>query len=306
MRYPRCHRRLTASPTARNDTWKSFTWAVEVTVDYADYDTPQANASRIAVTGAPLLNLHNNIANTGAQTLAANTSVQAAQVQFNQPSYSLFLSFNYLVAGTFGIVKVGLDWQDAPTTETVWSDNLYLPGGNTTPDIWLIRGPCLGNQLTVNLLNLDAAQQLTYSVFAWQISQVLPRLQVRYSAVASVMSCPGFSLPDASDHSSGLLGQRQNAALGIGASDGPKLIPTNPGKVFVFANSTSGAADLTVTINAVEPTSMTNQAVALLQSDANGHINQEIWLPGSACTVNMTNHNAAVKSCDWAIVAADY
>ena len=255
--------------------------------------------------GVPLQNLHNQIFSQSG-TVAANAQLAFPAIRFTQPGWELFLTLQLPAAATVPFPQLAFTWVDAATANMVATESWGLVAGSAAlaqANTWQGNGPAIGNELLLSLTNADTAQALTYAIALYQVSQFRASPDIRLNSFQN-FSAPSFSVPDYTSMANNLLGQRQNTALATGASDGPKVLPTFAGDAMLFANTTSGLADLSVIVSALGQPGMSNPAVAVAFTGSTGNLVLPVTLPRVPCSVNMTNHNAGTVHGDWALVTA--
>lgn len=126
-----------------------------------------ADVTGLSVNGVPLLRGTTQLGNASGQTLAALTTITLLNASaINKPGFEAVFKLN-LPAGVgttpFAILVIG--WQDAVTGLQVGIKQYVLTAGNGPTQFctFYISGPCRGNQLQLQLRNMDGAQPLTYS-----------------------------------------------------------------------------------------------------------------------------------------------
>ncbi len=134
--------------------------------DYPDWGVPQAQATDISLTGAPLLRLTSNLGNaTGVNVPAGGQVSLLALAAVNQPSYEATFVVNLPVnAGTIPFLAVTFSWVDATSGQSADIEVFIVPSGNgpAGPIRCYVMGPARGSQLTVTVTNLDPAQAAVF------------------------------------------------------------------------------------------------------------------------------------------------
>lgn len=156
--------------------------------DYPDFQTPQAHATQIAVTGVPLLRATNTLSSGAGDVLAGGASQQLlSSVSVNQPGYEFGISA-YMAAGTGTVpfIALTLYFWDSATGLFANRRDVVVPVGNGPGNALAsyIRGPMHGDMFRVDATNLDPAVAATIQWFANQTSHVYERDEARQFAYA--------------------------------------------------------------------------------------------------------------------------
>jgi hypothetical protein len=264
--------------------------------------------TNISVTGVPLLNLQSVLAFGVAlpATAAAGTSIRfpaAGAITVNQPSFECLLGL-YSNTPNATFAEVIIQWFDT-NSNLITQDIMWCyPGANlaqihnieihgiTKGNSVAVTVSATGNQVTVGTINLyPCSRVIALDTF---------RTQGAGTFANGALTQTGFEM------GSHIMGQRSVAAQGAGATDNTTL-PLCGGKVWVFGNSSSAAADLNLQINtSTDQAPAGNHVVAQLKSDGNGNINTYIHLPQVQCNMAMTNGNAAAKNTQYQLIVAEY
>lgn len=126
--------------------------------DFPDWQAPQAHATAISTTGAPLLRFTSNLGSGSNQALAANlTTTLLNTVSLNQPGYEGVFSLTMPSgSGTVPFVRMVIVWTDATTGLTVGQRTFFMTCGNGQALSYYIHGPTKGNQVSITVTVLDA------------------------------------------------------------------------------------------------------------------------------------------------------
>ncbi len=181
--------------------------------DYQDYQTPQAHADAIYSTTVPIGRKPSNVF-AASSVLAHGQSVTLAnQALITQPSFQLYINLEYATnLGTIPFGMITLDWFDSASGYSEQSDTYWLPGGQLAFCSALVTGPCRGDEVTVILTNLEAAQILAYNISLTQTSHIYDQARFIQTDSSAVV---GFTQPG------------KNAQAGILASAAPNVTPGN-------------------------------------------------------------------------------
>jgi hypothetical protein len=145
---------------------------VSVTTDSPDWAPHVALASQVAATGVPLLRGTNKLGSAPAVIIGPGATVQLlTDVPVSQPGYEGLFVLNLPAgAGTTPFASVIFNWFDSVTTFNVDSEFFALTAGNGSANAlqYYVRGPCHGDQLSLQITNLDGAQNMT---LLWVLNQ---------------------------------------------------------------------------------------------------------------------------------------
>lgn len=261
--------------------------------DYADYQTPQAHASAIASTGAPLLRLTGAGTANNSQTLGGASSVNLlTALPWSQPGWEVTILLNLpAAAGTKPWAVLAFTWLDPSGVYQTGSDNVILTAGNgpTNALLFFGRGPAKGGQLTLVLQNIDPAQTLTYSWGIFPASNVWGDTrwkQLSYAATAPV----GFSNPGG-DPVNGIIAAIKPTL--VNGSPQSRLIALANGEWSVATDNSGQANSVTVTIADASSVNLST----LPQFDkctvaAGATDRRELWIPARPVLVTMTDNAA--------------
>lgn len=264
---------------------------------------PGRHANSIANTGVPLLRKHNQILSITTGSVAVGTPFTTAVVPFNQIGYSFFFNV-YVTAGAVqSELEVSVVWLDQATGTAVDQQIYWIQAGSGSGAANSIRitGPTEGN-----------AVQITFSAFGSAITVangVLFQNSTTYTQhhplSLSVTTLAGIANPAAlNDTLSNSLGSIVVVGLATGGNQ-INFLPLYTGRVWLWAASSSAAADCTVLINNNSDQGASgNKTIFQQTTDSQGHLNTFLSLPRSECYVNITNNNAAAKTVSWSIVMA--
>lgn len=132
--------------------------------DYPDFQTPQANATAISTTGAPLLTLSTVLVNANQYVIAGGGTSIPTILTFGQPGYEIFIQLSIPAGATIPFADVDLTWSDAGGANTVGEEKWILAAGSAASYTYTGTGPTKGSRLSFKITNLDPAQTLTATV----------------------------------------------------------------------------------------------------------------------------------------------
>lgn len=166
--------------------------------DYPDWQTPQAHATQIALTGVPLLRATNNLGTTFGTTLAGGASTQLVpSIAVNQPGYELTVEVSMPASsGTIPFVHIALLWWDSASGLFGNRRDIVMAAGNAPANqqTYYAFGPMHSDMFRVDAINLDPAVTATLNWTVNQTSHVFERDQAyQYSYEGTAPN--GFSNP---------------------------------------------------------------------------------------------------------------
>ena len=259
-----------------------------MTVDYADYQTPQAHASSIAATGVPLLTLSTNVVNDVARAVPFGGAKQT--VVTNAPVTQIGYEVNITAliaagAATIPTLTVDLIWNDSVTNTIVGHETWTMVMGTASGGSQHIgTGPTKGNRLTITVSNNDSAANATVTTVINQNSRVYGRDDWRTEGFNTV---PNVTVTAHNQQGNTLI-QFLSAALGIGAS-AKRLLGLYAGKVTVVAFSTTSQL-ATLQVTSLDPNfSASSEYILLALPAANTATPVTLALPRAPCTITVTN-----------------
>ncbi len=167
-------------------------------VDYPDWQTPQAHATQISVTGVPLLRFTNNLGFSASSTLvgAANVTLLASMA-INQPGYEVSITVSMPAGtGTVPFIRLSLQWLDSTSNIQMARRDVVLAAGNGPANAltYYIRGPMHGNRFLIKAVNLDPAVTATIMWTANETSHVFEHDEAIQNAYAGTAP-NGFANP---------------------------------------------------------------------------------------------------------------
>lgn len=273
--------------------------------DYPDYATPQAHATAISTTGAPLLNLHEQTVTNSALSVPANTTVDLGTFTINQPGM-IWRADPFIVGG--GVVapmQFVFTWSDSSSTFITRTKKYTAWPGNATTNHQITGYTrAHGDKVRVQVINTSATQNMQVAITVCSTSVPYSTERV-FSRVMTALSSPNTLA--SYDLDQGVLCADQVLALAAGSTQQDQ-IALYQGRVSVSWSSQSGAADCSVNILQDASRTVGGQSGQLLigQSDAFGHGLAQVCLPGSQCSLIIKNGNAAAKNVNFSVIAIDF
>lgn len=159
--------------------------------DYPDWQTPQAHATAISITGAPLLRLTNNLGSGSAVTIAGGaTDTFLVATSVNQPGYELTVqAYMPASSGTVPFLHVQMIWYDATLGIKIAKRDVVMACGNAVGNVltYYMRGPMHGDKMMITCQNLDPAVTATVTWSANATSHVYEQdgaIQYGYTGTA--------------------------------------------------------------------------------------------------------------------------
>lgn len=270
--------------------------------DYPDWSAPQAHASAIAVTGAPLLAVPTDV--TGNLiSIAAGASPQFGAFPLNQVSYEIVIAAVATGAGAAGPLEITMLWNDNTFGATIATESWYIwPGTSGVSHTVLGKGPVKANNLVIAFRNFSGAMTYQVQYAIYQRSNVYTRDDWRStnyaftSALNAVCTAEPASL------------QIAYANVSVpGATNTILELPLISGNCYFHAETTSLASDLVLAFQNSVGTfgSPLGSTLAKVRSDANGLVTGNIALPRFQSRVVLGNTNAAAKTVTFSLVYQD-
>jgi hypothetical protein len=247
--------------------------------DYPDFQTPQAHADRIAVTGVPLLRLTTQLVNGAGVVLAGGASTQLLpSVSVNQPGYEIGIqAYMPASSGTLPFVHLALLWWDFATGLFGARRDMVITAGNAAANFqtYYVRGPMHSNMFRVDGINVDPAVAATLTFMVNQTSHVFEQDEARqYSYVGTAPN--GFANPAGVPTTN--LVAFANPTLAASASSSFLCALYSGDVVLNIDNSTSSAA---VTINLQD-------AAGIASAHVLGNLFKTVVAAGATLSVPLT------------------
>lgn len=143
-----------------------------MSVDYADYQTPQANATAISITGVPLLANPASLYSVSSQVVTAGASATLNNAASSASTYvGGYLSYELRIALTVNALSLNpfmaftLAWTDTPGGNVLYREEWIIPGNSAGSLECVGTGPVRANYLTVSVTNEDASNSMTITQF---------------------------------------------------------------------------------------------------------------------------------------------
>lgn len=274
--------------------------------DYPDWQTPQAHATQISVTGVPLLTKSTNIINDvnrnvpfggGKVTIASNVGV--TQIGYEIAITALISS----LAPTLPILTVDMTWTDSVSSTVVGHETWNVPiGSSGAGSLHVGTGPTKGNLLTVKLANNDSAQNATVTTVVNQNSRVYGRDDWRTESFNAI---PNATLP-LHDQQGNTLLDFLSASLGALGSVS-RILPLYAGSVSI-AYSSAVSKTGTLQLTNLDPAVGAAGIYTLLTIPAS-NITQlaKVSLPRAVCNLTLADtSNTSGNSLQAMIIVDEY
>lgn len=274
-----------------------------MTVDYADWATPQAHATAISTTGAPLLGFKNILgSNAGGLAISAGATANLVSTKAaGQVGYELSLSV-WTAAGTASAVTISVKWTDTTTGLLTDTQNwTFFAGTVSRPHNVRITGPSNGDQ--VNVAAIAGANAITVAYTAMQTS----RVYTRHSGHTLTLnfgnpSIPGFTLA-AGDASSGILCAESQAISANGSTS--LLLPLYYGTARFWGRASDGTGSNSewrliynsglITLNDNFPYIVVGNSGFSPQGQGSSEIDN-VAMPRTQLSVQFVNHNGTTAN----------
>ena len=210
-------------------------------LDYPDFQTPQAHATAISTTGAPLLTLAGTLLTSTVFTLTGGQSQSTSALTVTQLGYEVRFKLSIGSTATIPFVDVTLIWTDAAGANIVAQETWMLPCGSGANYIVTGTGPTKGSMLTVTVSNQDPAITATVTVIVLTNSRIYRR--DRWIAGTTV-AVPTFIIPGGDPRRS-ILCVIDGVSVGVGVTIS-RLLPPYHGDVLIYCEQSGvGAANST-------------------------------------------------------------
>jgi hypothetical protein len=261
--------------------------------DYPDWTVPQANANSIAATGVPLLANPGTLLNT-TYVINAGANTTPTSLPFNQPGYEVWLGPYETGAGGAGPLEVSMQWLDSTGSQVIATETWDVwPGTMFATHEVYGKGPTKGGILQLIITNTSAAMQYTVPIRIYQRSHLYTRDDWRTRFYTNSASS---NLIAPNDPTSGLLGNR-SLSINAASSDTSEL-PLYSGLAYLYFDTSSGLADMTLTIqDSADPNGVgVGTRIQRYKTPAGGIFSQQIALPRYQCRVVMLNSNAGAQT----------
>lgn len=256
--------------------------------DYPDYQTPQAHANAIAITGVPLLSLATSLFSMGAaQSVAsgADFTVPGGPFTVNQIGYEFFLQVSGDAASLLPVGLLSLTWSDSVSGNVVAVDHYSVIGGSAAFQRFSCTGPTKGDTLAVKFHNYDATQAQQFQMSMVENSRVFVRDDLRQiTTVAVPLISNGVY-----DQQAGIL-LATNPTIGAGATVA-RLIAFYSGLVNVYAfGPLAYRVNIAMEDGALGTLGGNNLWAASVLAAGGGDLYQPVALPRMQCVLSIQNN----------------
>lgn len=263
--------------------------------DYPDWTVPQANASAISTTGAPLLRLTSTLGQAQAQNLPANASTTIlAKTALNQPSIEAMFTLNLPAGfGTVPFAQFLFNWFDSLTGLNIDSEFYELTSGNGIGGAltYYLTGPARGDQLQVQVLNQDPSVAMTLSWVINAVSHLYEHDRLLQPFIVTTAPI-GFTNPGG------------NPALGVLAASKPAIAAnaTAPRLAAIWNGRAVLSVDNTGQVNTclvqvADPGTLysinSQQSLVSVSAAAGATVNADIALPNGPVNLLIQNKGAS-------------
>lgn len=264
-----------------------------MTVDYSDWQTPQAHAEQIAVTGVPLLTLSTQV-DTHTFTVLAGQSTTRGPFAVSQIGWEVGFSYSATAENTSPL-HVTVIWSDVATGTVLDNDVFDIRAGTVAnPHVGRMFGRSKGNQVAIKFDNTLNTRDATVTYTLFQNSRVVPRESFKTLTWGQV----GTDIQPASSVPQGIIAISN--ILPNGNTSAVRQMPAYDGDVRVTATTASLTTDLAVQI---KDGSANGVLIFDANSDAKGIISGVASLPKSQCILVISNNNAGPQTITVEVVA---
>lgn len=256
--------------------------------DYPDYQTPQAHANAIAVTGVPLLSLATSLFSMGAsQSVAsgATFTVPGGPFTVNQIGYEFFLQVEGNAASILPVGLLTLTWSDSVSGNVVAVDHYSVLGANAAFQQFTCTGPTKGDTLAVTFHNYDAGQAQLFQMSMVENSRVFVRDDMRQLTTIA----PPLIAVGAYDQQAGIL-LAMNPTIAAGAT-AARLLAFYSGLVNVYAfGPLAYRVNIAMEDGALGALGGNNLWAQSVTAAAGGDLYQAVALPRMQCILSVQNN----------------
>jgi len=241
--------------------------------------------------GVPLLRNTKQLAAQGpteATILGGHVTTVVNSIATNQPSYEMAFTFRFPTnAGTVPFGEVLIEWFDAATGTAMDIANFVVAGGNNQQIFFNIYGPNRGDEIFVQITNLDPAQSLFATWVVNATSHIYERDRLIQPSYQS--SAPnGFQNPSG-DPTAGIIAT-SNPTLGPNAST-TRLVAAYNGIASMLIDDGGAANDVVVALQDPGTLYSANANAPIFKNRITAGLRsfQELALPHGNVVLSITN-----------------
>ena len=263
-------------------------------------------AKEVSTTGVPLLNKKNLLDSQSNNALAHGTSYLSPTLTITQPSYDFSLQVSVPAGTTKPWLQVSLSWSDSAIgVPTIVEETWYLSCGSAGLQSFGGHGITKGDRLSVQIINLDTAQTMTFTYGISQNSRIVTRDDIRQIAYNTTN---GFS-PCPNDITSNVLAMwTPTVTAGTPLA---VLMPLYSGKAKLVVQPEPQPPRLVITAPAEVAAGafgpITNSSLFDTGTiPASTVFNGEIALPKSPCLLTLTNTGSGSQAYQVGVIIEEY
>lgn len=230
-------------------------------------------------------------------SIAGGSEYQSAVVAINTVGYEVFLNLEFATTPTVPQVDVVIQWNDTASTDSIYSEEIWLAIPATSLTFPTKVGPAKGNQLQIRILNQDASAAVNYQVVVNGSSRSYPDLPWQYDLGTAPATYTNVNMRT----EMGLLGSASPSVTV--ATPVARLLPAYYGIAeFAFAPPATGTGILSLT--PIANVGFTIQPLAPIVAAVAG---QAVWaaraLPACPVLATITNTGSATGTFTLSVIA---
>ena len=262
-----------------------------------------ANGNNTGIAGGiPANHGHSQLYISGAQVLPVSGSFTTPVISFTRGSYIMHLTA--IMSGTNAhvpSVRVNITWRSSGSGNTTVDQQLwYIPAGGSSTQRSIIKGPVVGDEVIITLVNGDATDTCTVNLNVYETNWPSTRHDGRSSSNVGLFGATGFN-----DDAAALV--LANDSFTVPASSTTiKTMALYAGQVNIWLNQNAGAGSQVSIVPTGDFTGGVSNPIASLDWTAPPHQQISVILPRAWCTAQFTNNAAAPVIATIGITALEF
>lgn len=263
----------------------------------ATVDTPDFVALTAAHHGKYQLN------QAVAHVIGPGVSFGTGSILFSKPGYYFYMTAIMAAAAVNPFVRVDMIWKDSVTGFVLAQEEWVGPAGTAAAIVTRGRGQTKGDQLAVQVTNLDATQNVTINLSVYESTHPAARDDLRSDMNANFSTVGAAQLPaPCATLSNTLFG---GIPMIPGAGSEVYVLGLYAGQVNVFELD-SGAMPLQLTIQPIQQLGTMSALTPIDEfSGAAAGSLRVLTLPRQPCEVIIGNPNAGAVACTLSITVLE-
>lgn len=254
-------------------------------------------ADDVANQGTPLLHgMDSPTGGTKSGVIAANSTTTIGPFAFTKPGYFVNVVGSIAAGATspFMVVRFSWSFSGISIAEEDWVIPATTTASNPLPHLG--RGMVKGSSLTIQLVNTDPADSITYGITVVETTHSINRDDWRpVVAPLTVYTVPAFTIPTAPITENLLASVAPNVGAGLSQA---YLLPLYAGQVnFLLAAATGANLQVTFSTPTPLPVGYGGADAFIWQNTAITENNVSLVLPRIPCVLNLKNTAGAAQVC---------